>query len=133
MLKGECNCGSVQFQISCIPAGVFVCHCSICRRHTGTNGNAVVIVHNSDFHWISGEQQISTWEKPNHDWQIWFCSVCGSQVPGRNDESMMFAPAGSLSTGTEDLKVIHHIWVDSRASWDEISDSGKQHEEGFEG
>jgi hypothetical protein len=45
----------------------------------------------------------------------------------------MFVPAGLLSEGHEELKVIHHIWVDSKANWDEIGDSGKQHSEAFEG
>jgi len=132
-VKGECNCGSVNFEIISELTGVYVCHCSICRRHTGTNGNAVVIVQNSRFRWVSGEDQIATWKKPKHDWQIWFCKTCGSQLPGKNDESTMFVPAGLLSDETVDLKVIHHIWVDSKAGWDEIGDAGKQHHEAFSG
>jgi hypothetical protein len=133
MMKGECNCGAIRFEIDANPAGVFLCHCSICRRHTGTNGNAVLVLSKEDFRWLSGEENISTWRKPGHDWQIWFCNVCGSQVPGRNDDSTMFVPAGLLSEGDEDLKVIHHTWVESKAAWDEIGDSGQQHSEAFEG
>ncbi len=131
MLKGECNCGQVQFQIDAMPAGVIICHCSICRRHTGTNGNAVVLLKNDNFQWISGQEHISTWKKPKHDWQIWFCKTCGSQVPGKNDENMIFAPAGALTEGGEDLKVIHHIWVESKANWDEIGATGQQHTKHF--
>ena len=135
MARGECNCGSIrfEFEIDAQLSGVFVCHCSICRRHTGTNGNAVVVTRNNNFRWETGEEQISTWKKPGHDWQIWFCRACGSQVPGNNDESTMFIPAGLLSEGDEDLKVTHHNWVDSKANWDVIGDSGKQHKEAFEG
>ncbi len=133
MVRGECNCGAIRFEVSTEPAGVYVCHCSICRRHTGTNGNAVLVVDRTDFRWVSGESQISTWKKPGHDWQAWFCRDCGSQVPGDNSESTMFIPAGLLNEGHEELTVIHHIWVDSKANWDEIGDSGKQHREAFEG
>ncbi len=133
MISGQCNCGSVQFEVDSRPDGVFVCHCSICRRHTGTNGNAVLVVGKDAFRWTTGEAQISTWKKPGHDWQIWFCRVCGSQTPGENDASTMFVPAGLLNEDLEDLKVIHHIWVDSKANWDEIGDSGRQHGEAFEG
>jgi len=52
---------------------------------------------------------------PGTDWQTWFCSVCGSRVPGENDSTKMFAPAGSLTQGGDALKVIHHIWVGSKA------------------
>jgi hypothetical protein len=54
-------------------------------------------------------------------------------VPGANDKSRMFIPAGLISDGGAALRVAHHIWVDSKAAWDEIGDSGKQHAEGFEG
>ena len=42
MITGACNCGAVQFEIDAALSGVFVCHCSICRRSTGSNGIATV-------------------------------------------------------------------------------------------
>lgn len=133
MISGECNCGAVAYEADANPPGVFICHCSICRRSTGTNGNAVVIVDNHAFHWKAGREFIATWKKPGHDWQIWFCRVCGAQLPGENDKARMFIPAGSITEGGENLRVIHHIWVGSKASWDDIGDEGKQHQEAFKG
>ena len=133
MALGECNCGAVAFEISADLSGVFVCHCSICRRSTGSNGIAVVVIDNNAFRWIRGEELITSWKKPGADWQTWFCGICGSPVPGINDESRMFVPAGLISDGGESLAVIHHVWVDSKAVWDEIGDSGQRHREAFEG
>jgi hypothetical protein len=129
MLTGECNCGAVAFAVDAEVAGVYVCHCSICRRSTGSNGIAVVVVDNRAFHWLRGEDRIASWKRPGGDWQTWFCETCGSRVPGVNDESRMFVPAGLISEGGDALKVIHHIWVDSKAPWDEIGDTGQQHAE----
>ena len=131
MVFGECNCGAVTFEINADLSDVYVCHCSICRRSTGSNGIAVVVIENQAFRWRSGEDQIATWKKPDADWQTWFCRNCGSPVPGINDDARMFVPAGSLSQGGESLTVKHHIWVDSKAVWDEIGDSGQQHPEAF--
>lgn len=131
MVSGECNCGAIRYRVDANPSGVYVCHCSICRRFTGTHGNAVIVVRNDDFKWVSGQELISTWAKPGHDWQIWFCSVCGSQVPGNDSATMMFVPAGTITSGAKELKVIHHIWVDSKAPWDEIGDTGALHPEAF--
>jgi hypothetical protein len=133
MARGECNCGAIAFEIAADLAEVFFCHCSICRRSTGSNGIAVVLVDNHAFRWIRGEELIATWKKPSTDWQTWFCRICGSPVPGINDASRMFVPAGLISEGDESLRVAHHIWVDSRAVWDEIGDSGQQHREAFAG
>jgi len=133
MASGECNCGAVRYEAEGDPWGVFVCHCSICRRSTGSSGIAVVLVPKDSFRWLAGEQHIATWRKPDTDWQTWFCSICGSPVPGENDPTRMFIPAGSITEGGEALRVLHHVWVGSKAAWDEIGDAGKQHIEAFQG
>ena len=132
MALGECNCSAIGFEISAVLSDVFVCHCSICRRATGSNGIAVVVVDNADFRWLRGEEHVTSWKMPEADWQIWFCRICGSPVPGLNDESRMFVPAGLITDGGDSLKVKHHIWVNSKAVWDEIGDAGRQHREAFE-
>ena len=131
MADGQCNCGAVAFEITGDISEVAICHCSICRRATGSNGIAVVVVDNRSFRWTRGEEAIATWKKPDADWQIWFCGICGSPLPGANDESRTFVPAGLIARGGESLRVAHHVWVDSKASWDVIGDSGKQHAEAF--
>ena len=131
MAQGSCNCGSVTFEVEMDLTDVYVCHCSICRRATGSNGIAVLVVPNDTFRWTQGEAQIHTWKKPGADWQTWFCASCGSPVPGENDSEHMFVPAGLLMDGAERLQVRHHIWVDSKADWDKIGDSGQQHPEAF--
>jgi len=94
---------------------------------------AVVLVNNDQFRWTRGEDQITSWKKPGADWEKWFCRICGSPLPGINDRSRMFIPAGLISDGGDSLRVAHHIWVDSKAVWDEIGDSGKRHRKAFEG
>lgn len=131
MATGECNCGAVRFEVDAELSGIYVCHCSICRRSTGSNGIAVVIVPNDRFRWVGGQELIATWKKPGTQWQTWFCSVCGSPVPGENNPETVFVPAASITRGGEALKVIHHVWVGSKAAWDEIGDAGQQHSEGF--
>jgi len=133
MARGNCNCGAVAFEISAELSDVYICHCSICRRHTGGNGIAVVVVANEAFKWLEGNDQITSWSKPHADWHAYFCRVCGSTLPGPNDEARMFVPAGLISDGGDALQVAHHIWVGSKAGWDEIGDNGKQHKEGFGG
>ncbi len=108
-----------------------MCHCSICRRFTGSNGIAVVVVDNEAFRWIRGEANIASWNKPDADWQASFCRVCGSALPGVNDGSRMFVPAGTISEGGEALTIAHHIWVGSKAHWDIIGDSGRLHPDAF--
>ena len=133
MTYGQCNCGAVSFSINGDLSDVFVCHCSICRRATGSNGIAVVIVANDQFEWTGGQDLIRSWQKPDSDWEMWFCSECGSPVPGTNDASNMFVPAGLVARYGKPMRVAHHIWVDSKADWDVIGDDGLQHQQEFQG
>lgn len=129
--RGACNCGTVAFEIEGELNGVYVCHCSLCRRFTGANGIAVVVVAKEGFRWLRGEDQVTTWRKPVGDWHAAFCRVCGSALPGENDPSRYYVPAGLLTEGGEGLRVKHHIWVDSKAQWDEIGGAGERHPRGL--
>jgi hypothetical protein len=126
--RGECNCAAVAFEIDAPIHEAFVCHCSICRRFTGGAGIAVVVVENRAFRWLRGEEHIAHWKKPGADWDAWFCRQCGSALPGPNDAARTFVPAGLISEGGEALKVSQHLYVGSKAVWDEIGDDGAQHQ-----
>jgi len=132
MMVGQCHCGEVAFKVSGDYSDVFICHCSLCRKATGSNGIAVVIVKKEAFEWERGSQLVATWRKPVGDWQTWFCKVCGSPLPGANDDHSFFIPAGLITAGGEALKVAHHIFVGSKAIWDVIGDEGKIHLGSFE-
>ena len=128
MVGGKCNCGSVSFEVNAPLSDIYVCHCSICRRFSGGCGMPVVIVKNDDFQWLSGHESIRVWRKPDAEWEAHFCSICGSALPGMNDPDTMFVPAGILPADLKGLEVKHHIFVGSKACWDEIAGAGKQHE-----
>lgn len=131
MISCQCNCGAVAFELASVPTAIYVCHCSICRRLSGGNGMAVVVIENGRFTWLQGQEHIRIWKKPDADWEANFCGQCGSNLPGRNDPERMFVPAGLLPGDLPDLEVKHHIFVGSKASWDVIGDAGKQHDGPF--
>lgn len=129
--RGSCNCGAVTFRVDAPVTDIYVCHCSLCRKATGTIGVTVVVVSSSLFTWESGEHLVKRWAMPGHDWECSFCSHCGSHLPGTNDSSTMYIPVGLFTEGGENLQVKHHIWVSSKAAWHQIGDDGQQHHKGF--
>ena len=62
MVQGECACGAVAFEINTAVSGIYYCHCSICRRFTGSNGIAVVGVDNEAFRWARGTEHVTVLE-----------------------------------------------------------------------
>ncbi len=130
MLTGHCNCSQVAFTIEAEPSDIYACHCSICRRSTGVNGVAVVVVRKTAFSWTRGEDLVQRWRKPDGDWGCAFCRVCGSALPDENDSEHLYVPVGVLDD-TRQLRIAHHIWVDSRANWDELPSVGERHGAAF--
>ena len=127
MIKAACNCSAVAFEISGAVHGIYMCHCSICRRATGAAAVPILIARNEDFRWIKGEEHIKRWEKPGHDWAWAFCGTCGSPLPTPNDAETMAVQAGLVLTGHEHMEVSDHIFTQSKAHWDVIGDAALQH------
>uniref|UniRef100_UPI0018DCD358 GFA family protein n=1 Tax=Gilvimarinus agarilyticus TaxID=679259 RepID=UPI0018DCD358 len=96
-------------------------------------GIAVCIASKDDFNWLQGEGKIRQWSKPGHDWQTSFCEVCSSPVPGENDENNMYIPASLLTSDDSTLRITHHLYIGSKASWEEIAGGAKQHVAGYSG
>jgi len=128
---GSCNCGNVAFEVFTDLSDVYVCHCSLCRKSTGGSGIAVSVISSDHFKWLKGERFVSHWRKPNHDWETSFCTVCGSPLPGKNDDEHVYLPVSLLDSGDIELTVKHHLFVGSKAPWEEIGDDGVQHEAGY--
>ena len=117
---GSCNCGRIEFRLEIEPTDVYICHCSICRKATGSGGIAVTVVPLDVFSWLGGLEHLRTWQKPQHDWETSFCSTCGSALPGKNDEQSMYVPVSLLDSGAEKLKIKKRLFLDSKAGWEEI-------------
>ena len=128
MIRGSCLCGGVRFELAGKVSGIGQCHCSLCRKASGTGSNAVLLTAARNFRWASGEDLAQTWERPG-GWGHTFCRVCGSPVPRLHPSGkVLFVPAGVLDDdpGT---RVEQHIYVGSKAAWDEISAGAAQYEE----
>ena len=124
---GKCNCGAVKFKINCeTQPNLYQCHCSLCRKQSGTSSNAATLVHESEFSWTAGEDKITRY-KMKDGFTSHFCSVCGSPVPNRlRDTDKIWVPAGLLP-GDIDFRIVAHIYTGSKASWETVLHDGKQH------
>lgn len=95
-MKGECLCGAVVFEIEGELPNLYQCHCSLCRKATGSNANAATFVEGKSFRWISGQSNICSFQKPT-GYRSDFCSGCGSPVPNRlRGTDVIWVPAGLL-------------------------------------
>lgn len=116
-MRGECLCGAVSFEIEGELPNLYQCHCSLCRKVTGAAANAATIVAESAFHWLSGQDRISSFSRPT-GYRSDFCSACGSPVPNQlNGKDRIWVPAGLLDD-SRDLAIGVHIHLASAAAWE---------------
>jgi len=130
-MKGECLCGGVKFRIEGNIPNLYQCHCSLCRKVTGSSANAATFVKQENFRWLSGQDKISSFQKPT-GYRSDFCSVCGSPVPNQlRGMELLWVPAGLLEESFK-AAVNVHLHMNSAASWERDSVDGVRLEAGPE-
>ncbi len=80
MIKGKCLCEEVKFNIHCEKLKYYSCHCSLCRKTTGTLSNVATMIDSHLFEFESGTDNIKLFTKPT-GFQSSFCTTCGSALP----------------------------------------------------
>ncbi len=127
-LTGECFCGEIRYEITGVLVDPLSCHCSRCRKAFSSQSSNYVRVSSDDFRWVSGEEKLTSYIG-KHGFGLLFCSTCGSTLCGTINNSIHGISLGCLNEEPE-LDEIHHIFVDSKASWEVIPNGVKRFAEG---
>lgn len=113
---GSCLCGAVRFRITGAFERFYLCHCSHCRKDTGSAHAANLFSSTAKIEWLSGQDQVSTFKLPQTRHRKCFCAICGSALP-ISSPTMLVVPAGSLDTQSS-ITPDANIFTASRAAWD---------------
>jgi len=104
---GQCLCGRIHYEVRGEPLHVGLCHCSDCRRESGSAFVMFAVWPRRAF---SSTGNFSTYEGRG------FCSACGSRLFNLTDEDAELR-VGSLDMAPTDLKPTCEIWTKRRESW----------------
>jgi hypothetical protein len=129
MHKGSCLCGAIEYEITAPLGPIAYCHCSRCRKANGSAYAAIAPVPASKFRIVKGETTLRSYRNASGVERL-FCSNCGSPIYGKRDSmpETVRVRIGTLDTPV-DTKVSAHIFVGSKAEWDEIHDDVPQYTE----
>ena len=125
-LSGKCLCGAVQYAVADEFRYAANCHCSNCRRATGSAFKPFAGIERDKLALTEGADRLLIFGGgSNHDAH---CSVCGSLLYSlvRNG-AYVHVPMGTL-VDTPAIRPTAHIFVGSKASWFAITDDLPQHE-----
>lgn len=114
---GSCLCEAVTFEIDGEFDKFFLCHCSRCRKFSGTAHASNLFCSQGEIVWLKGEDRVKPFEVPGTRFSKNFCADCGSPLPRQRGEGLM-APAGCLDTPVR-IPPNAHIFYADRANWDE--------------
>jgi len=123
-VQGSCLCGGVRFEVTRPFRRANHCHCSRCRKHSGSSGLTQGRVARDGFRLLAGAELIRVF-RPDGGAVKAFCSVCGSSLFGGSwpDGDEVSIRLGSLD-GDPGIRPQYHSFVDSRAPWDALPDDG---------
>jgi hypothetical protein len=120
LLQGGCLCGAVRYTVSDAFRYALNCHCSQCRRATGSAFKAFAGIERSKLHVAQGGDGLLIFGDPTtHDAR---CGACGSLLYSIvRDGAYAHVTLGTL-TDSPTLRPSAHIFVESKAPWYTITD-----------
>jgi hypothetical protein len=117
-LTGSCLCGGVSYEITGEAGQFWHCHCSRCRKASGTGHATNILLKPDSVTWTAGEELLRFYKVPDAKrFATVFCSVCGSLMPRvAPDHSIAVVPAGTLDE-EPGIRPQGRIFQDSRSNW----------------
>jgi hypothetical protein len=118
MVKGSCVCGAVEFEIDGAPEVFQYCHCSRCRKFSGSAHAANMFVPHGKLRFVRGEGAVKRYELPTAKyWCSAFCTTCGSAMPWLSKTGTRYiVPAGTLDADPT-ARPSRNVHFGSRAPW----------------
>ena len=119
-IKGSCLCQAVKYQFHGPGYAFQYCHCSRCRKFTGSAHGSNIIIDPKNFEWLSGEDMVGRFEHPEaKHFATCFCRNCGSSLPWMSQSGIsVVIPAGTLDEDPG-IRPTQNIFWKSRAPWRE--------------
>lgn len=117
-IEGACLCGTVRYRITGEIKAFQYCHCSRCRRFTGSAHAANLFTRLGDLEWLAGEPAIGTYVlQGDPPFGTAFCKECGSGLPSVSSSGKFWVvPAGTLDHDPH-IEPSRSIFWESRAPW----------------
>ena len=127
--QGSCLCSGVKYEIYEKFSNIIQCHCQKCRKATGTAFATNAPVAKSAFKFIQGEELLNSFQSSEMSTR-YFCGQCGSHVYAvRKTDPELYRVRLGLLDNDVDTPLGPHVFVGSKANWDEILDDRPQFEE----
>ena len=126
-LSGGCLCGAVRYRVDDTFEYAMNCHCSQCRRATGSAFKSFAGIGRENFSVVEGAEKLFRYgDDVTHDAR---CSVCGSFLYSQVREGQFVHVLLGTLHDVPSIRPSAHIFVTSKAPWYTIADDLPQYDE----
>ena len=117
-LTGSCLCGALHYSVTGEPVRFMHCHCSRCRKSSGTGHASNLFLQDGAITWSGDRALIKAYKIPEAQrFTRTFCTQCGGPLPAEiSSMNLVFIPAGTLDD-EPNIKPQARIFYDSRVAW----------------
>jgi hypothetical protein len=121
-----CLCGQLAYEVADAFDYAVNCHCSLCRRTTGSAFKPLAGIRRSELTVVQGEEVMLRYgDGPSHNVN---CRTCGSFLYAVvRDGAFVHLAMGTL-VDAPTIRPTAHIFVGSKAPWFTITDDLPQYE-----
>lgn len=121
MLSGGCLCGAVHFAVEDAFIYAAYCHCSRCRRRSGSAFTVFGGIEVEKLTLRAGADHLLVAQESPEGY-LCFCNGCYSPLYAAVRQRRFFHVQYGALTDTPSKKPDHHIYVGSKAPWHDITD-----------
>jgi hypothetical protein len=126
-LTGKCLCGAVQYAVTDAFRYALNCHCSNCRRATGSAFKPFAGIARDQLAVTQGEDRLHLYGNASaHDAR---CGACGSLLYSVVREGAFVHVTLGTLVDDPSIRPSAHIFVGSKAPWHTITDDLPQHQD----
>lgn len=126
MLRGMCLCGAVRYAVADEFVYAMNCHCSNCRRATGSAFKPFAGIERNKLHITKGEDDLMIFGDENTN--DTHCKRCGALLYSViRSGTFVHVTMGTLVDDPA-IRPTRHIFVGSKAPWFTITDDLPQYE-----
>jgi len=129
MYKGSCLCGNIRYEIHSELSEFGYCHCTSCRKASGSAHGANAGLERADFALSDPSGFLREYESSPGKYRT-FCANCGSPIYAylTKTPDLIRIRLGTLDTPFS-KHAVAHTFVADKAPWDEIEGNLPQFDE----
>jgi hypothetical protein len=117
-MEGGCNCGGIRFTVRTSPLAIYICHCHLCQKRTGSAFSMSMVLAENALKISKTDLRSDHRTLPDGTQNVsWTCNVCFSRIYTHKIGSKTINLRVGTLDQTENLKPVAQFWTDSAQRW----------------